>query len=335
MTTIKDIAKHAGVSIATVSRVLNNNAAVNEATRYTVLKAAQELDYPVDNLRSKNQINRTVLVVTREDDQSVPPSGQPGVREFERHVWSGVHSVLETRGIATRLQQSRMTLRDAEQYAHDVTISGLILLGGILDPDFVEHLLEFDVPFVVAGSHLQPLKINAVMTDVAQGVRQSVEYLVGTGRRHIGFVNGPSTTLTSLEKLEGLHMAFALLKLEFDPQHHIISDFSADDGYRKTLELIHQAPDIDAIIYAEDTIAMGGMRALKEQGYTIPNDISIIGFGDYDIARYTDPALTTVQFDMRLMGRIAARRLSMLLDEPDDDQWLVRIPTSLIVREST
>jgi LacI family transcriptional regulator len=328
MTTIKDIAKHAGVSIATVSRVLNNNAAVNEATRYTVLKAAQELDYPVDNLRSKNQINRTVLVVTREDDQSVPPSGQPGVREFERHVWSGVHSVLETRGIATRLQQSRMTLRDAEQYAHDVTISGLILLGGILDPDFVEHLLEFDVPFVVAGSHLQPLKINAVMTDVAQGVRQSVEYLVGTGRRHIGFVNGPSTTLTSLEKLEGLHMAFALL-------HHIISDFSADDGYRKTLELIHQAPDIDAIIYAEDTIAMGGMRALKEQGYTIPNDISIIGFGDYDIARYTDPALTTVQFDMRLMGRIAARRLSMLLDEPDDDQWLVRIPTSLIVREST
>ena len=88
-------------------------------------------------------------------------------------------------------------------------------------------------------------------------------------------------------------------------------------------------------MFADDAIAMGGIRALRDDGLRIPDDIAVTGFGDYELARFIEPALTTVAFDMHLMGRVAAKRLKMLLDEPDDDCWLVRIPTELVVRQST
>lgn len=105
------------------------------------------------------------------------------MREFERRVWDAVHSVLETRGIATHLQQSTGEPEDIRQYAEDVSINGLILLGGIIRHEFAEELIRSDVPFVVAGSRLQGLAINAVMVDVAQGIREAAAHLIATGRR--------------------------------------------------------------------------------------------------------------------------------------------------------
>ncbi|MBC8171497.1 MAG: LacI family DNA-binding transcriptional regulator, partial [Anaerolineae bacterium] len=238
MSTIKDIARQAGVSIATVSRVLNNFQSVNEATRYAVLKAAQELNYPIENLRSKNQSNPTVLVITRETDHTITSTGQSGMREFERNVWSSVHTVLETRGIATRLQQSRLTIQEAEHYVSESSVSGLILLGGVVNPDFVDYLMDHEVPFVVAGSDLYPLQVNSVMADVQKGFSQAVAYLIEKGRQNIGFVNGPIATHTSEEKLDGLRLTLSLYDRPFDPNTVIVSDFSADQGYRQTLALL-------------------------------------------------------------------------------------------------
>jgi DNA-binding LacI/PurR family transcriptional regulator len=334
MPTIRDIARRAGVSTATVSRVLNNHRAVNESTRYAVLKAAQEIDYPLENLRSKAQIKQSVIVLTREDDRSATGNGQSGMREFERNVWGGVHDVLEMRGIATRLQQSRLTMAEAEQYVNDPSISGLILLGGILDRRFIDYLIANQLPFVAAGSHLQPLTINAVMADIGRGVRLAIDHLIASGRVNIGLVNGPATTMTSEEKLDAYRLSLSLHGLPFIPERVVASAFNAEEGYQHTHRLLAQAPGLDAILYAEDTIAMGGLRALRESGIAVPRDVSVIGFGDYDITRYTDPPIASVHFDMRLMGRIAARRLSMLLDEHDTDPWLVRVPCSLVVRES-
>ena len=115
----------------------------------------------------------------------------------------------------------------------------------------------------------------------------------------------------------------------------MISDFSAESGYQHTHVLLDQCPDLDAIVFADDIIALGGMRAIKEQGYRIPHDIAVTGFGDYTMTDFTDPPLTSVQFDMYRMGVIAAQRLCMLFENPDDYPWLIRIPTSLVVRQST
>jgi DNA-binding LacI/PurR family transcriptional regulator len=153
MSTVRDIAQKAGVSGATVSRVLNNHPSVNDATRYAVLQAAQELNYPLENLRTAPRLHRSALVLTRIDINMSPP----GSGIFERSVWTGVHSVLENREIATRLQQSAMTIEEAERYAEDVSISGLVILGGAINRAFIEALQRLTVPFVIAGAHVHPL----------------------------------------------------------------------------------------------------------------------------------------------------------------------------------
>lgn len=334
MATVRDIAKRANVSIATVSRVLNNHASVNDSIRYVVLQAADELGYPIQTARSKPQISPSVLVLTRAETHTNAADGA-SVREFERRVWDAAHTVLETRGIAARLQQSSGSAEEALQYANDVSISGLILLGGIIQRDFAEQLLKHEIPFVVAGSRLEGLAINAVMVDVAQGIRDAASHLIAQGRQRFGFVNGPATTMTSPEKLDGLRLTLAQHNLPFNPAAMVAADFNPESGYLQTQQLLAQAPDVDAILYADDSIALGGLRALRESGRRVPDDIAIVGFGDYELVRYTDPQLSSVQFDMRLIGRMAARRLCMLLDEPDTDPWLMRVPALFVEREST
>lgn len=326
MATVRDIAKRANVSIATVSRVLNNNATVNESIRYSVLRAADELQYPLENLRVKPQISPSVLVLVRPNADD---------RDFERMVSDGVHTVFEGRGLTARLQQSGSSADEAVQFAGDPSVSGLILLGGIIQREFVEALLKMRVPFVVAGSHLHPFPINVVMADVAQGIRDAVAPLIAAGRRHLALINGPSSTMTSVEKRDGLMLAAAQAGLPFAAEQILISDFSAESGYQQTQQLLDQMPQVDAILYADDMIALGGMRALRESGRHIPNDVAVIGFGDYALAQYTDPPLSSVRFNMRLMGSIAAKRLCMLLDEPDDEAWLVRVPCEFIKRQTS
>ncbi len=334
MATVRDIAKRANVSIATVSRVLNNNENVNDSIRYAVLKAAEELDYPLQNLRKKPQISPSVVVLTRTETNTSVTQGA-SMREFERRVWDAVHSVLETREIATRLQQSLGEPEDARRYADDVSINGLILLGGIIRHNFVEELIRREVPFVVAGSRVEGLAVNVIMVDVAQGIREAASHLIAAGRRHIGLVNGPATTMTSPEKLDGLRLALALHGIPFDSNSVVAADFHPDSGYLQTKRLLAAMPQTDAILYADDSIALGGLRALNESGRSVPDDIAVVGFGDYELAQYTDPQLSSVHFDMSLIGRMAARRLTMLLDEPDGDNWLMRVPCSLIQRASS
>ena len=333
MSTVRDVAKRAGVSPATVSRVLNNHASVNETIRYSVLRAAEELNYPTENLRVRPQISQSVLVLIRPVQGATP--GTPTDRDFERAVWDGIHSVFDGRNMAARLQQSSASASEAAQYANDPSILGLIILGGIVERDFVETLLKAQMPFVVAGAHLHPYHVNAVMADVAVGIREAVAHLVSQGRRTIGLVNGPETTMTSVEKLEGLKLAALQHALTVTTDQIVTSDFSPESGYRQTQQLLRQLPDVDALLYADDTIAMGGVRALRESGRRIPQDIAVVGFGDYALARYTEPPLSSVHFDMGMMGRIAAKRLCLLLDNADTDPWLVRVPCTFIQRQST
>lgn len=334
MTTVREIAQRAHVSIATVSRVLNGHHRVSEETRLIVLQAAQELGYSPQRLRSTPQLSRSVLVLTREE-VAVTEDGAPAAGgEFERRVWVAVHTYLVQRGIAVRLQHSTVTPEEARLHASDIGVSGLVLLGGVRDRGFVKELQAVGIPFVIAGAHLRPMEVNCVMADVGMGIRQAMQRLIERGRQRIGFVNGPPTTTTSAEKLDAYRLSLALHELPFTPSHVVVSDFSAESGYRQTRRLLEQGAGLDAILYADDLIALGGMRAIREFGYTVPDDLAVIGFGDYELARFVSPALTTVQFDMQMMGTIAAQRLCMLFDQPDDYPWLVRVPANLVVRDS-
>jgi DNA-binding LacI/PurR family transcriptional regulator len=335
MPTVREIADRAHVSIATVSRVLNGNPRVSDDTRLIVLQAAQELGYVTERPRSAPQVSRSVLVLTREETTTAQHHLSLAAGEFERRVWVGVHSCLEQEGIAARLQHSTVSPEEARLHASDIGVSGLVLLGGVRERGFVKELLALDLPFVIAGAHLRPIEVNCVMADVGQGIQQAMQHLIEKGHQRIGFVNGPPTTTTSAEKRDAYQLMLCRHDLPFKADQVIVSDFNAESGYRQTHHLLEQSTALDAILFADDVIALGGMRAIRERGYRVPNDLAVIGFGDYEMAHFVNPALTSVHFDMHMMGVIAARRLCMLFDDPSDYPWLVRVPTSLIVRDSS
>lgn len=331
MATIQEIADQAGVSIATVSRALNDHPSVNGTTKLAILQIAEKLNYPIPSGASRPRVGQSVLIIVRQDKLGEPIEK----RDLESNIWHGVQTVFEDTLITTRLQQSRMTLNEAQEYVSDVSVSGLIILGGIVDKEFAQYLKQEGMPFVVAGANLREIESNAIMADVSHGIRLVVEHLIESGRQNIAFVNGPAVTITSAEKLDALRYTLYMNNLDFTPQQLVVSNFSAEDGYIQTLKLLDQNKNLDAIVYADDVIALGGIRAIRENKLSIPNDIAITGFGDYEIASFIDPTLTTVAFDMPQMGRIAAKRLKILLDEPDNDYWLIRVPTKLFIRSST
>jgi DNA-binding LacI/PurR family transcriptional regulator len=340
--TIRDIAQRAAVSASTVSRALNGHPHVDEETRLVVQRAVEELGYSLANLRKGNQLtppesSRTILLLMRDDENAFGKTNNVVTREFEREVWGGVQAVFQRSDYNLNVQRSSMEYTDLQKQLENEKVDGLILVGGIIDQSVIEGLNLNNLPIVVAGAHLHSLKIDCVMADIRNGMEQAVTHLASTGRRRIGLVNGPATTRTSQEKYNGLFMALHLQGLEFNPAWVVSCDFRPEMSYQKTIELIKGHPDLDAIIFGDDAMAMGGIRALKESQRRIPEDVAVIGFHDYEIAQFTDPPLTSVHFDQRQVGQMAARRLMLLLEEPAEERqpWLILAPTQLVVRQSS
>jgi DNA-binding LacI/PurR family transcriptional regulator len=333
--TLRDIAQHANVSVSTVSRALNNNPNVDEATRLLVQQAVEELRYSLDNLRRVQDDKPSILLLSRGDFAQETSEFSFGA-DFERLITQGIRAVLEPNGFDVMLRYTRMQAEDTARLVDTFTADGLILLTGMIDPSFIHALNDARIPFVIAGSHVYPIQTNAVMADNVRGIEQAVDHLVERGRRHIGLVNSSTITKTSEEKLRGLRLGAQKHGLQLADSQTISSlDFNLESGYRQTLQLLNQSSDLDAIIYGHDVMAMGGLRALKERGIRVPDDVAVVGFHDYEIAQFTDPPLTTVAFDTQLMGMMAARRLRMMLDDPDGQNWLMIVPTTLVIRAST
>jgi DNA-binding LacI/PurR family transcriptional regulator len=333
MSTVREISQKANVSIATVSRVLTNKGKVNESTRLLVLHAAQELGYTIPEPVRSMMVSRFVPVLIRQNAEQKTQTGRIG-ESFEQTVWAGIETVFARKKVLTKLQIFKMTPENAEHFAREAGVAGVIILGGVAPSEFLTRLSELNIRFVIVGAHAHPLRLNSVMADVMSGIRQVVRHLIASGRNKIGFINGPDTTQTSPAKLDGFRLELNIHNLPFDSTAIISADFSPEAGYQSTRELLKTHPNLNAIIYADDMIAIGGMRALRESGRRIPQDIAVTGFGNYELAKYTSPALTSVAYDMHAMGRIAATRLYNILQDDDPLPWEIQVPTSLVIRES-
>lgn len=334
-TTLKDVAERANVSSATASRVFNNHPNVNDTVRDTVRQAALDLGYTAGTSRRAEPIIETVLLMGGIADSLYEDDASFIGREFTKLVAAGAQSVLEEHGILTRVQAYAADLEAIRAQARSPGIMGLILLGGNIEHlETARVLRQSGVPAVIAGGFPEAEGVSSVSTDYLHGMELAVNHLAQAGRRRVGLVNGPATTSTSLQKYKGLRMALALRDLPFISSFVVESAFTSSRGYASTLELLQAAPDLDAIIYADDYMAMGGLRALDEQGRRVPEDVAVVGFHDYEIADFTTPPLTTIGFDMHAMGKVAAQRVLMLKRSPHAEDWHVLLPTRLVVRTS-
>ncbi|WP_406861036.1 LacI family DNA-binding transcriptional regulator [Streptomyces sp. HUAS MG47] len=340
--TLADVAAHAGVSPATVSRVLNGNYPVAEATRERVLQAVDELDYVLNGPASSLAAATSDLVGILVNDIADPFFGiiagaaqnAIGACASGRAGGEKLAVVCNTGGSPER-ELMYLTLLQRQRAA------AVVLTGGSYDDP--EHLAatatklarlsEAGTRVVLCGR--PPVPGDATATTLAfdnrGGARKLTEHLLSLGHRRIALIMGPERYTTTRHRLDGHRAALAAAGLGDVPTVHGLYDRAS--GYEATRELLRRAPDLTAIVAASDTVALGACAALRDLGLSIPGDVSVTGFDDLPFAIDASPALTTVRLPLQDAGRRAGLLAMGTGDVPAGG--LTTVEAELVVREST
>jgi len=333
--TLEAVAARAGVSRATVSRVVNGGDGVREPLVERVRRAVEELGYV------PNQAARS-LVTRRHDAVAVV------IAEPETRVFADPFFALQLRGISKELtaHDSQLVLLLTEG-RDDYARVGRYLAGGHVDGALVFSLhLDDPLPGLIHGAGVPTVfggrpgwgesTRGAVYVDSDNrgGAREAVRYLVGLGRTRIAHIAGALDQTSAVDRLDG----FRDVMVDADPRLVVESDFTPAGGERAMRVLLERCPDVDAVFAANDLMASGALRVLCDQGRRVPDDVAVIGFDDMlPVAEQTDPPLTTIRQDIEEMGRLMARLLLRGLDRRTAEAGLpssVVLPTTLVRRVS-
>jgi len=322
--TINDVAKKAGVSPSTVSRVLNEKPGISEETRARVLQAAKELGYVPDmsarSLSSGRTHNIGFVVHYR---QSLGP------RSFYGDVLAGVDEEARARGYHVIF--SADGANKSPGMVQEQRVDGLILAGCDIPRETVVSLKLQGIPLVLVDNHFD--KVNSVVIDNVGGAYEAVSHLVALGHRKIGFVCEWFGDLSFAERFEGYKKALREHGIPFDEA--LVADGlprQPDSGCVAARRILERARPT-AIFAANDLTAVEAMRALQEAGLTVPDDVAVVGFDDGVLAPHSHPPLTSVRVFREEMGAAAVRRL-LVIETPDHPPTHIKVFTQLIVRES-
>jgi DNA-binding LacI/PurR family transcriptional regulator len=330
--TLQDIAKASGVSKATVSRVLNNDPRISERTRVNVREVMGRLGYQLPQRASALRSGNIAFLVA-------DPSGTIHEDLFFNEVLLGVVEQIEPRGFHALVSPS-----DGMFHAEsglppvmsraDGVIAGGAQLGGAL----VRALIEGPLPAVLIGRYLRGRGMNAVLPDNEEGGRLATEHLLKLGRRRIAFFGGPAASNIYRDRRAGFEQAHEEAGLRWDPALMQLAERTPQGGLeamQRLLDLLGPQQYPDAVFASDDWIAIGALRALRQRGLRIPDDVAVIGYSDIALASIADPPLSTIHVPKRRLGRTAAKLLLDLLDGELEGPVQIVVSPSLVVREST
>lgn len=324
--TIKDVARQAKVSVATVSRVLNGHDNVTEAVRLAVLKVAEELRYtPHAAARSlSSRCTQTIGVVLPDLYGEFFSELVRGIDQVARErgqylLVSSYHGHPEEQGAALRAMRGR--------------VDGLLVMSPYVDTSgFLTRNLSPSLPMVLINTHLPGSGFVSLRIDNHGGAMQMVRHLADLGHRRIAFIAGPSDNFDARERLRGYRDALAQF-LPGEPEWVLDGDFGEAAGFAAGGQIAAAKERPDAVFAANDMMALGCLFAFNQAGIGVPQDIALAGFDDIPLARYVSPGLTTMRVNISELG---ARALRALLDGPaeaiDGDQPIM---PKLIERRSS
>ncbi len=326
--TVTEVAQRAGVSVASVSRVLNGIPARPE-TEERVRRAAEELGYIPDAAAKALKLGRSLQIAFAVDDIANP------VYALMMH---GVESGLVGSGSRLLVSSTGRHPEDLVELVQGLSrgiADGLIISPLRSTPELTEALASAPVPVVVIGDVGDDVRLDRVRTDSALGVTLAFDHLVASGRRQILFVNGPRDTTPGRSRLSGFEAAATAhardtLLAEAD-------DFTVEAG-ESAWRAIASDPrlrTVDAIIAANDLIALGVARAALDDGRSIPESLGIVGVDDIGMASIFRPALTSVSLGAHQRGRLAAELLMRRLESPNAPAETRSVAPQLVVRQST
>jgi DNA-binding LacI/PurR family transcriptional regulator len=323
--TLTDVARVAGVSRATASRVLaGSDHPVRPETRQRVLMAARQVGY-VPNEIARSLIRRRSLTV----GLIIPDI----TNSYYAELVGGVEEVVRPQGFSVLLANTGRDpgrLRESVKLFGSRRVDGLIIAGGGTDEGGDSMFPE--LPVVTVGRHRLPYP--TVEIDNRGGAFLAVNHLLAGGRRRVACIAGPPDSTTVKDRLAGYLAALEQAGVVFRPELVRFGDFRPTSGYELTRALLTAHPEVDGIFAHNDRMAIGALAALADLGYVVPGQVGVVGFDDIVLASFVRPALTTVRVRPHRIGVAAAELLlKALRGEPHPDRVLIE--TELVIRSSS
>jgi DNA-binding LacI/PurR family transcriptional regulator len=332
--TLEEVAARAGVSRATASRVLRGDAKVSERSREAVRAAAQAISY-VPNLAARTLVTGrsdsvAFLVEETEERMFADPFFLGMLRSAQEAVAVAGLQLVFT--VMTRAEDQERFLA----YAAGGHVDGVLLLSLHGQDQLPQRLESLGVPTVLSGRPLSGRRrLWYVDADNVGGGELATSHLLESGRTHVATVAGPQDMCAGQDRLAGYRAALEASGRDVDQSLVSVGDFTAAGGHRATVRLLEQRPDVDAVFAASDLAAFGVVRALRERGRRVPDDVAVIGFDDIPAALDQDPPLSTVRQPIAALGTAMT---TLLLDRIDGTEDLPRrtvLPVELVLRGSS
>lgn len=329
--TLEQIAKLAKVSRSTVSRVINDDPRVSPETRSRVQAVVAQLNY------HPNAAARGLAAGRNRILGLVIPASVANVFSDPYHpiVIQGVASACNQHAYSVMLwlAEPEYERRTISQILHNGLIDGVLVASMLVDDPLLKALIDSKLPFVMIGRHPSNNHVNYVDVDSFRAAHEAVSYLLRLGHRCIATITGPRTMIAGIDRYEGYLQALRDRNIAPDPNLIATGDFAEDSGYAAMQQLLPHRPD--AVFAASDTMAMGALRAIREAGLRVPEDVSVVGFDDMPFAARADPPLTTIRQPIHRTGVIAAETLIDLITNRDSQPHRIILPTEFVIRAST
>jgi LacI family transcriptional regulator len=328
---IEEVAKLSGVSRSTVSRVINSDPNVKESTRARVKEVIRKVNYRPNTVARGLASGRTRIIGL------VFPTAQSSLftDPYYPGLIQGITTVCNARDYSVMLwltnpEQEKTKIH---QLALDSLLDGMVIASYLIDDPILEALAKSGLPFLLIGRHPYRKDLSYLDADNLQGAREAVEHLLQLGRRRVATITGPRNMIAGIDRREGYERAFREHGLSPNPALIVEGDFSESGGYTGMMRLMPQNPD--AVFVASDTMAVGALRALREAGRRIPEDVAVVGFDDIPSAAHMDPPLTTVRQSIQGLGQLAAETMIQILNEKKTTPHRLVLPTELVIRSSS
>lgn len=328
MATIYDVSILAGVSLATVSRVVNNTGKVSEKTCKKVHDAMEQLGYRPNSIAqslASNRSNSVGVLVSQLDG----PFYGPLMREIESVLRAANKHVIIAAGHSDAAQE-----KDAVEFLLSRGCDALIVDAEILSNEYLQKLCKGKTPVVLINRHVDGIEDRCVHLNNLEGGLLASRHVLEHGHQQVAYISGPLFKLDARERLEGHKQALTEKGLTFDERLFFEGDFREEGGYEGMAVLLERGQPFTAVVCANDQMASGAIALCLERGLQVPQDISFVGFDNIPFPRYISPKLTTVCNPIQDMGHMAANWVLKEVYDNREVNFSHRFEPDLVVRES-
>jgi LacI family transcriptional regulator len=327
---LEEIARLSNKSRSTVSRVINNDPHVSDETRQQVMEVVQRLNFQPNAAARSLAAGRTRVLGL------VIPTGVSSLftDPYFPLLVQGVASAcnVHDHSVMLWLAEPEFERRTISKVMHGGLIDGVILASVLTNDPLLQALTEGDLPFVLVGRQPGNDRLNYVDVDNVNSAREAVTHLLRLGRRRVATITGLLNMNVGTDRREGYLAALRQRSLPADPELIVEGDFTEAGGYAAMQRLLPANPD--AVFAASDAMAVGALRALRDAGRRVPEDVAVVGFDDMPFAERAEPPLTTMRQPVQRTGVVAAETLIDLIEDPQSQPRRILMPTDLIVRDS-